>query len=63
MGLSPDVRSWSEPGLKETSSGLGNVDMSYLNSGSSFSLLDICRRRLTVCRLQQAEPWCCVGDV
>lgn len=48
MGLSPDVRSWSEPELKGTSFGLRNVDMSYLNSGSSFSLLDICCRRLTV---------------
>lgn len=40
MGLSPEVRSWSEPGLKGTSVGLGNVDMSYLNYGSSLSLLD-----------------------
>lgn len=37
VGLSLEVRSWSEPGLEGTSFGLGNVDMCYLNYGSRYT--------------------------
>lgn len=37
VGLSLEVRSWSEPGLEGTSLGVGNVDMCYLNYGSRYT--------------------------